>query len=402
MVSRALSLWFLLFGPDARAGEPSPTASALAAAIRSYYDEGPREALARLDGLPAGSSQRGDVAWWRARCLLDLDRPPEALQVLGGERGGNIPAWRFDALRAQAAARSGAPEVALAAGAAAMGAAGGEPETDALMEHTRLLVAALAARAGLDDQALLALAGLPSPPPAIDLPPALLLVIPEADALLAAPLAPGARLPGPLAFEAAGSWWRLDAGGGLARRIAAPTGTVRECPGPDLCTSDGAPVLPAAGVRYAPSVRDGLLVYGAGHEPLAGDDGAAGIFAWEGGLAPPRRLTRAPEGAFDFDPAGGPEGVLLFLRRTGGHTRLLRLELGGEAAALAPDLTAVGGLAVVGDVAVMAAVLEGRGALRWLPLDAAADAPSQPLLAAAVEMWTPRALTPGSGTAGRW
>ncbi|MFH1462785.1 MAG: hypothetical protein ABIO70_00155, partial [Pseudomonadota bacterium] len=213
-------------------------------------------------------------------------------------------------------------------------------------------------------------------------------------ALLAAPLAPGARLPGPLAFQAAGAWWRVEAGGGLARRMEAPAGAVRECAGPDLCHPDGTPVLSMAGIRYSPRIVEGVLVYGAGREPLAPDDDAPGIFALDGSESAPRRLTRAPEGAFDLEPGAGRAGEVLFLRRVGGHTRLLRLETDGVESTLAPDLDAVGGLAVVGDVAVLACVREGRGALRWVPVEVGPDVESLPLLALPLEQWTPWALTP--------
>ncbi|MFH1463169.1 MAG: hypothetical protein ABIO70_02175, partial [Pseudomonadota bacterium] len=188
MVRRTLPLLILLLNAEVRAQERPPPRVALAGAIRAYFDEGAAAALARLDAMGADGSGAvyADWSWWSARCLLDLGQPAVALDRLNAPRDGNIASWRFDALAAQAAVLT-ANQGALSAGCRALATAGDGADDAALLEQTRLVVAALAARAGDDARALEALAGLPSPPPALALPPRLFLALPEADALLAAP-----------------------------------------------------------------------------------------------------------------------------------------------------------------------------------------------------------------------
>jgi hypothetical protein len=361
-------------------------AQALAQAVRSYYDEGPEAASALLDDIVAQSPQRDDAAWWLARCQIELGQAEAALVSLAGRDGENIPGWHFPALEAHAAAVAGQQERAWQQAHLALELAPASLRGDSLLAETRGIAASLAARRGDDGLALSNLLALEDPQA---LPLGLRAALPELDRLLALPLASGATLEGPLLLEARGSWWTLPAGGGLARMVDLPPAEVVECEGPDLCDAAGSALLDPPGVRFTPAVALQGVLYGAAHEPLVSDPRSPGLFSWQRGGAP-LRLCTSPPGAQDQHPVAGPQGRVFFLRQHLGITRLMRLEPGGSPEALAPDVTAIASVAVVGEQVLLVAVDQGVSSLRALPVDAAADQPSATLLAVPLELWALR------------
>lgn len=375
-------LALLLLAAPALAGD----AQELAQAVRCYYDEGAEPASRQLLGLLERLPDRDDAAWWLARCQLDLGQPESALASLEGRDGENLPSWRFPALEAQAALLAGQTERAAELVEDALAASPSEAMREGLFVELRWIAAGLAVRRGDHAVAVLHLLALGrAPEPSI----AIRAALPELGTSLLAPLAPGASLPGPLLLEAVGRWWSLPAGGGLALAVAAPSAGVQECPGPDLCTPSGAPLLPQPGIRHTPSLVGHRVLYSAGREPLDAAPEAPGLFSWSPGHAP-LRLSRAPEGAQDLHPVAGPDDLVFFLRVTGGQTSLMRLQPGEEPQVLAPDLTAVASVAVVGDRVVVAAVQDGGCSLRTLPVDAAPEQASVALLAVPLEVWSLR------------
>jgi len=377
-----LLLSSLAAAPSATAAE----AQALAGAVRAYYDDGAESACEQLSRLHADAPDRDDIAWWFARCSLDLGRHAQAVTLLDARDGENIPAWRFPALAVQAALAVGEPARADEAAAAALAAAPEQASSDALLIQVRWARVGLAARAGDDDAALAQLSTLADAPA-----PELLLqaALPELDRVKAAPLAGGCTLSASLLAEADGRWWRLPAGGGLARVVDAPVDAVIECAGPDLCDADGQPLLPEPGVRWTPSTVGDELLYGAGREPFDPHPDEPGLFAYRAG-ARPIRLLDTPELAQDQLPAMSADGALFFVRTGPEGGRLMRLLPDEDALTLAPDLRALSSLVVVGDTVVVAAVHEGVSQLRCLPVDAAPEQGTAALLDAPFEAWRVR------------
>lgn len=361
-------------------------AQALAQAVRAYYDEGPVAASALLDDIVEQAPQRDDAAWWLARCQLDLGQAGSALEALAGRDGENIPGWRFPALEAQAAAIVGEQGRAWQQAHLALELAPSSLRGDSLLAETRGIAAVLAVRRGDDAQALRYLLALEEP---LALSLDLMAALPELDRLLALPLAAGASLDAPLLLEARGSWWSLPAGGGLARVVEPPPEVLSECPGPDLCDGEGVPVLASPGIRFTPHTSDDGVLYGAAREPLVAEPHSPGIFSWPG-LGSPRRLCTTPDGAQDQHPVSGPGGLVFFLRHDAGTTRLMRLEAGGAPVAIAPDVSAIASIAVVGQQVLLVVVDQGVSSLRALPVDAPPDRPSAALLAVPLELWALR------------
>ncbi len=385
----------VLLAATVQGSEPAAPERALAAAVRAYYDGGPAAAQPRFEALLEDQPQRGDLAWWSARCLVDLGQPAAAALLLDGAVGQNVPAWRFPALAAEAHALAGHSEPALQQALAALAAAPDRARQQGSLSSLLWMTVALAARHGDDATASSLLQRGLQGPPILVLSPELYLALPEVDAVLAAPLAEGVRLAAPLYFQARGSWWLLPETGGLARRREPPAASVAECSGPDLCRPGGAPLFPTPGARFTPHAAGGSLWYGAAAEPLAVEGAAAGIFLWSGEPGePPVRWTEPAAGEVDSWPQPGASGELFYLRRGEGGSRVMRMATGEPPVELAPDLAAIASLAVVGELLVLSAVLDSRTALRWLPLDADPSTPSRPLLAVDLGAWDARAAEP--------
>jgi hypothetical protein len=355
----------------------------LAEAVRCYYDEGAEVASERLRTLLERSPGQDDVAWWLARCELELGDAASASEHLRGRGGQNVQGWRFPALGAQASLMLGDASTATERAYQALQGMD-EGEQDSLARQTRALAAALAVRRGDEDTALQLLLAEPAEIEA--LPSELAALLPELGVVMALPLHGDATLPEPLLLQARGGWWSLPAGGGLARLSAAPSQSVAECDGPDLCLADGSPLMDAPGVRFTPVVAGRAVLYGAGWEPADEHPELAGLFGFSPRRGRVDRLTTAPEGCQDHSPAPGDE-ALHFLRRCGTTTRLMRLEPGEEPVALAPDLSAISALVRGGDRLLLVAVVEARSQLRVLPAQALPSQESEPLLVAALEVW---------------
>jgi hypothetical protein len=368
----------LLIAPVAAAGD----AGALAEAVKLYYDQGAKTASERLNALLVDEPGWDDVAWWLARCHLDSGDPEAAAALLDGREGEHIPGWRFLALEAQAAALRHEDQRARLRASRALEQSDGA--RDSLWRQTHAVAVALAARAGDDGEALALLAVSELEPDALPL--RLRAAVPEIEGLMALPLKAGSALDEPFGFGALGGWWTLPAGGGLARRTPAPEPGVQECPGPDLCV-DGVPLLEPAGVRFTPTLHEGGVLYGAAREPRDPEPMVAGLFRVETGSAVPTRLSRAPAGSLDLSPVPAADGHLFFLRQSGGATRLMRLAPGAEPEALAPELQAIAALYCAGEQLIIAAVLDGEGSLRVLPIDAEPERPSEALLERPLEAW---------------
>ena len=372
----------LILAPPARAGD----AQEIAQAVRTYYDEGAEPASKQLLAIVERSPERDDAAWWLARCQLDLGQADAALASLGGRDGENIPSWRFPALEAHASLLMGDVERAGSLAPAAVAAAPDSATGDVLLEQARWIAAGLAARSGDHPAALAQLVRLQGVEHA---PVAIRAALPELDRMLAAPLASDAELPAPILMEAAGRWWALPAGGGLAMATTPPEVVVRECVGPDLCTAQGEPLLASPGIRSTPSPSGPWVLYAAGLEPLDATPGTPGLFRWRPGLHP-ERITAAPAGAQDLHPVAGPDDTLFFLRVSTEGTRLMRWRPDGSTQALAPDLGAIASLTVAGDRVIVVAVNDGVSALRSIAVDAGPDRPSTGLLDVPIEPWSVR------------
>jgi len=372
----------LILAPPARAGD----AQELAQAVRTYYDEGAEPASKKLLAIVDRLPERDDAAWWLARCQLDLGRADAALTSLGGRDGENIPGWRFPALEAHASLLMGEVERAGSLAPAAIAAAPDGASGDVLLEQARWIAAGLAARSGDHPAALTQLVRLRGVEPA---PVAIRAALPELDIMLAAPLAAGAELPAPILMQAAGRWWALPAGGGLAMATTPPAAAVLECVGPDLCTALGEPLLSSPGIRSTPSSSGPWVLYAAGREPLDATPDTPGLFRWRAGLDP-ERITAAPAGAQDLHPVAGPGDTLFFLRVSPEGTRLMRWRPDGSTQALAPDLGAIASLTVAGDRVIVVAVSDGASALRSVAVDAGFDQPSTGVLDAPIEPWSVR------------
>jgi hypothetical protein len=244
------------------AGAAAPAAD-LADAVRACYDA-PDRAPAALEALREAHPEDDDVAWWLARVRLGEGRPADALALLEGRAGRNIPAYRFAWLRARAAAVTD-PVRARAELRVALAATVAPPDP----ERPEML--ALAARLAWD-------AG------------------DEADAVARVREAGGhtadldvwtRRGPTtPLRVEVDGRA-RLVLASGLvvpAHAVALPADTPREGAGPDLVRGDGTPCL-APGTRADVTASRGGWVYAA----LAAPEGE-GIFSVAGCGESPRLL----------------------------------------------------------------------------------------------------------------
>jgi hypothetical protein len=358
-------------------------AQQLARAVRSFYDDGAAVALEQLAPLAEASPERDDLAWWAARCELELGRAAEADRRLQGRDGENIPAWRFAALEAWAALELGADGRARERVAATLASASTEEAQERLLVQTRWIAAGLAVRSEQRARAVELLVGLrEAEPPPLGVRAAL----PELDAVLAAPLLPERELSAPLLLQAQGRWWSLPAGGGLATASSAPEPAVSTCDGPDLCTPDGAPVLPTPGVRFSARLSEGWVYYAAGREPMDPRPEEAGLFRWASTGGSERLCATAP-GQQDLLPTPGPGGSLFFLRSGADGVRLMRRERDGELVTLAPDLLAIHDLEVIGEQVLLAALVEGEPRLRGLSVQAGPEESSVELLAVPLEVW---------------
>jgi hypothetical protein len=344
---------------------PAPASGVLrekemAEAIRVYFHRGPAAALELLAPL-ASSSPGSDVAWWAARCHVDLDQGALALERLRGleeavERTGGPEAWRVSALRAEALLLEGRAGESGAALAAALDRAPASLE-DPLLRQLLAMDAAVALEEGNPARVLARLLELGGALPVGDLPLSLQRRLVALEDLRVARLNGGLRLPCDLWFRADASDWRVGAEGLLATR----------------------------GSRHALD------------SPFMEDEG--GGYAGGGAGKPGERLLSTPPGALDlsFRPARGRggEAYVFFVRHEAGRSRLMRQGPDGLES-LAPGLQALGGIAVLRDLLVVSAVVGGRPSLWHLSVDASPGEAARPLFEDPLDAWDP-SPDPGCG-----